>query len=308
MHVSICIVAFHNPGDIVECLAALEGLDHRDFEVVVCENGDAAAYQALRQVAPSELAGGQTVQLVHDPTNPGYAGGVNRCIAASRDADAWWVLNPDARPEPGALTALLDRLRMGDVDAVGGCLYYPSGLIQAAGGRWRPRLARVESLGRDRPVDQPIERHAIESRMTFIHGAAMLVSARFVDVAGPMREDYFLYCEEVEWCVRAIKAGLRLGFAPGARILHAQGSTTGSADDIRKRPRLPIYMDERNKLLLVRDSSRADILTALPAAILLLVLRYAPKGAWAQLRYGLQGILAALRNERGKPRSMGRAA
>ena len=42
-------------------------------------------------------------------------------------------------------------------------------------------------------------------------------------------------------------------YAPGADVLHEAGTTTGSYAAIRSRPRAPIYLGERNKLLTTRD-------------------------------------------------------
>jgi len=39
--------------------------------------------------------------------------------------------------------------------------------------------------------------------MNYILGASMLIDGTFLSRAGHMRDDYFLYCEEVEWCLRA---------------------------------------------------------------------------------------------------------
>jgi hypothetical protein len=38
-----------------------------------------------------------------------------------------------------------------------------------------------------------------------------------------MDEDYFLYCEETDWCYRFSKAGWKMLFWPGAVILHLGG-------------------------------------------------------------------------------------
>jgi hypothetical protein len=47
MHVAVAIVGFRNEGDIVRCLGALEASTHRDFEIVICENGGPEAYARL---------------------------------------------------------------------------------------------------------------------------------------------------------------------------------------------------------------------------------------------------------------------
>ncbi len=301
MHVTICIVAFRNLPDIRVCLAALAQTSHGNFEVLICENGGSDAYRTLTDALPTALPGGQPITYILADGNTGYAGGVNICMRARSDADAWWIVNPDAEPDAAALSKLLERLKRGDVDAVGGTLYLSDGTVQAHGGHWRPFLARPESIGHGSPLDGSVDPDAVERQMNYLLGASMLIGRGFVERVGLMREDYFLYCEEVEWCLRAITAGATLGFAPGARILHNQGATTGSAHAITHRPRLPIYLDERNKLNVVRDSTPWRLPIAIPASFVLLFLRFGRRRAWRQWGHALAGWWAGIRNERGVP-------
>src|SRR5947208_17184567 len=99
MHVAVAIVGFRNSGDVVGCLNALSRSTHRDFEVIICENGGRDAYGTLLATIPAQLPGGQTVQAVLAPTNLGFAGGVNLCLNHAPNADAWWLLNPDTQPD-----------------------------------------------------------------------------------------------------------------------------------------------------------------------------------------------------------------
>lgn len=299
--VAVCIVSFRDPALVVQCLTALARSTFTDFAVVICENGGAAARRALQDRLPAALPGGQPVTVVTQSDNLGYAGGVNACIAARRDAAAWWVLNPDTTPEPGALTALVTRLGRGDCDAVGGVLYHPGGRVQAYGGRWYPVLARATSIGLGASIDAPPDAARVERDMNYLLGACMLVSRAFVQTAGPMRDDYFLYAEEIEWCLRAQQQGLRLGFAPDARVCHGQGGTTGSAAATRQRPRLPIFLDERNKLHVVRDTTPAHLPIAAMSALILGAARFARRGAVRQWGDALAGWWAGIRNHRGAP-------
>ncbi len=303
--ITVCIVAFRNAGEIADCLAALGRSTSTDFEVVICENGGAPAFDALRDAVPSVLAGGQNVTCLLADGNSGYAGGVNLCMEYRRDARAWWVLNPDTLVEPGTLGALLARLDRGDCDAVGGTLYHPDGMVQAHGGHWRGWLARPESIGHGTSLSIVPDAAMVERRMNYLLGASMLIGRRFVERVGLMRDDYFLYAEEVEWCLRGVALGMRLGFAPDARVCHGQGGTTGSADSVRKRPRLPIYMDERNKLLVVRDTTPLRLPVAILASFALTFMRFGRRGAWRQWGYALGGWWAGIRNQRGIPAWLG---
>jgi GT2 family glycosyltransferase len=299
--VTVCIVSYQNPGLIAECLEALGETTFKNFEVVICENGGEEAFQALNAVVAATHGKGLTLTTILAPSNDGYASGVNICMRARPDARAWWVLNPDTTVEPETLSALIARLERGDCQAVGGTLYHPDGKVQAYGGRWRGWLARPESLGHGAALSDNPDVAAVERQMHYLLGASMLIGREFVKTVGLMREDYFLYAEEVEWCLRAKAKGMRLGFAPEARVCHGQGSTTGSADSIKTRPRLPIYMDERNKLLVVRDTSPLRLPVAIGASFVLAWLRFGRRGATVQWRHAMAGWWAGVRNQRGLP-------
>ena len=301
MRVAIGIVGFRNSDDIANCLAGLAKQTHQNFTVVICENGGEAAHAEIVSRFSQRKLGNGVLTIIGAHDNPGYAGGINRVIRSQPMADALWVLNPDTHPEPECLAKLISRLKQDDVGIVGGRIVGPSGHLQSCGGRWRSKLARVESIGHGWPAEQQLDIAAIERDLDFQSGASMLVAQSVIEKIGPMREDYFLYCEEVEWCVRAKDAGFGIGFAAGATIVHHQGSTTGSGGAVRSRKRLPIFLDERNKINMVRDLRPAHLWTAIPAALILMILRYGKALAFRQLSYAIAGWLAGLRNHRGRP-------
>jgi N-acetylglucosaminyl-diphospho-decaprenol L-rhamnosyltransferase len=304
MRVAVAIVGYRNSDDLARCIAALEASTYQDYQVVICENGGEEAYQALQRCLPASLRGGQPLRLIRASYNLGYAGGVNVCLAATPEADAWWVLNPDTEPYPDAMARLVARLGAGDCQAVGSTLHLPSGKVQSHGGRWEPWLARAVSIGHGSELDGKPDPAAIERRQNYLNGASMMVGRRFLEAAGPMREDYFLYCEEVEWCLRARRAGMRLGFAEDALILHHQGTTTGNSAALAERPRMPVFLNERNKILLTRDVYPAALpIIALSSATVCIV-RYARRRAWRQLSHALAGWRAGMRNERGPLREI----
>jgi GT2 family glycosyltransferase len=308
LHVAVCIVGYRNSEDIAECLGALQQSRYADFEVVICENGGEEAHGVLVRALSGIQVGGGQPRIILAPGNLGYAGGVNVCIENSRHADAWWVLNPDTIPNPDALGALVEALVGGEYDAVAALMHSTDGIVESCGGRWRPWLGRAESIGRGKPLNEPIDVRSVVRDISYIPGGSMLVSRRFVETVGLMREDYFLYCEEVEWSLRARELGMRLGFTPHARIAHNQGSTTGSNEEMKRRPKLPIYLDERNKLLVQRDRFSGRLPVSAAATFALILLRYARRGAWPQLGYALQGWAAGLANKRGVPAWLTRAS
>lgn len=298
-HVVVCIVGFRNPADIEQCLASLAQSTYPVFEVVICENGGERSRSELASRIGPALPGGQPITLLPQSDNLGYAGGNNRCIFARPNAAVWWILNPDTRVAPDAMALLADRLASGSCDAVSGALIGEDGTVQAYAGRWRPLLARAVSIGHGTAYDP----HSPLARLEpdYLVGASLMFTSRFLESAGPMREDYFLYGEEVEWCLRAKARGLRLGIEPRAVIHHGQGTTTGNAGGFARRPRLPIYLDQRNKLLILADTNAPARWLCALGSLSALVARAGKGRAWKQLGYGAAGWWAGLRGERGAP-------
>jgi hypothetical protein len=196
---------------------------------------------------------------------------------------------------------MVERLERGDCDAVGNTVHHPNGVVQSHGGLWRRGLARAVSIGHGTRLEAPIDGASIEATQNYLNGASMLVGRRFIETVGLMREEYFLYCEEVEWCLRGLARGMRLGFAPNAPVLHEQGTSTGNSADLKGRSKLSVYLNERNRLLLTRDCYPGRLPFAAVAALCLLTLRFVRGRAWRQLGYALQGWWAGLMDERGVP-------
>lgn len=300
--VVVCIVAYRNIDDVLNCLSGLEQQSFANFAVVICENGGPEAYATLSARVPGKLAGGQPVSLLADQSNPGYAGGINRCIEALPGRNFYWILNPDTVAQPGTLTNMLRHLNERGLDAVGGPIVLPDGRLQTCGGRWNQWVAGAVAIGMGRPSGAHPTTAEVEADLDFISGASLLVSRRYIQVAGLMREDYFLYGEEIEWCLRGKQRGLKLGFCPSADVLHFHGTTTGSGQALADQGRLPIYCNERNRILVQRDTGGAlRFAIGVVGAAALIGWRYGRRGAWRAMRVAIAGWWAGIRNVRGKP-------
>ena len=298
---AVVIVGFRNPGDVRACLAALAKSSYPDFEVAICENGGQQAFDNLRAVLHDHLPGGQPIRIVAADRNLGFAGGVNLAMGLAPQADAWWILNPDTEAAPDALGHCVARLSRGDCEAVGCVLFTPDGRVQSYGGRWQVGMARALSLGNGAQLSAPVDAAIVERSQSYLNGAAMLIGRRFRETAGDMREDYFLYCEEIEWCLRARRMGMRLGFAPEAQVLHHVGATTGAGMSFRQMPKTPVYLNVRNRILMTRDLwPNLTLLIALTSLVATLA-RFARRGAWRQIGFAVDGWFAGLRDARGPP-------
>lgn len=324
--IAIVIVGFRCAEAIATCLDRLAQSIHRDFEVHVIENGGDASFAALlkcvsphedpapapgaqadpsgRIVETRELqgGGGQRVLLHRASGNLGYAGGINAVIDRIASDPSWsaiWILNPDTEPEPDALAALVRKLADGHYGIIGSRMVLKGeGHVQMYAGRWRPWLARGYNIGRGRPVADVPDVQALEQEMDYVCGASMLVRRDYVDTVGLMREDYFLYAEEVDWCFR--RGPYKLGYAHDSVVLHDQGAIIGTNVDRRVRSGFSVFLDERAKLLFTRRFF-PYIYPFVTVSALLLTMQYLKARAFDNFRHALAGWWAGIRGETGFP-------
>jgi GT2 family glycosyltransferase len=86
----------------------------------------------------------------------------------------------------------------------------------------------------------------------FLSGCCMLFSRSALEALGTFREEYFIYNEDSEWCLRALRRGKRLGYVPSAKLRHRISATMskgGAAD--KASPRTEELM-VRNGLWMIR--------------------------------------------------------
>jgi GT2 family glycosyltransferase len=176
---------------------------------------------------------------IRNTANLGFATACNIGLARAM-CENLLVLNPDCQVMEGAIDRLLTVLRSTDrVGMVGPFLLNVDGSEQAGGRRKlpTPRLVlgqatkkllwllpfQVSSflLHHEPLPDQPIEVEAIS-------GACMMVRREMIADIGPLDEEYFLHCEDLDWCMRARRQGWKVLFVPDAKAVHQKGVSSRS--------------------------------------------------------------------------------
>lgn len=193
--------------------------------------------------------------LIHTGGNLGYAGGNNiglRYALARGDADYCWVLNNDLVIAPDALSSLVARMQAQPEAGLCGSVlldYYTPQRVQALGGaKYNPWFGTHRAIGANTCARAKIDREAVERQMSYVIGAAMFVSRRWLDEVGLLCEDYFLYFEEIDWAVRG-RGRLRLALAPTSRVYHKGGASTGGPSQTPAAD----YLALRNRLWFTRN-------------------------------------------------------
>lgn len=290
MKLWIVILNWNGRADTLACLAALAKVDAPDgTEVLVVDNGSTDGSEAaIREAWPS-------VGFLQTGKNLGFAGGNNAGIehALAAGADAILLLNNDTEVEPGFLRPMLAELekdaRVGIVGAAIAYHHEPERLWAFGGGRFDVATGWVRHLQQELAPDQL---PGARTRHFYITGCAMLLRAALLNEVGLLSTAYFHFCEDVDLCLRAQKAGWKLTVAPAARLLHKVSATTRVASPAF------LYYNLRSRLNLVRNFGPKGAPRRLDLAILWLrlwrpaLLSGQGLSGWRALQRGLEDFRA----------------
>lgn len=228
--VSIIVVNFNGGEFTPACLESIPA----GAEIIVVDNGSKdGSPDAIAEKFPSVL-------ILRNSANLGFARAVNQGIAASKGRYLC-LLNNDARLSPDTLSMLTSYMDAHpEVGMAAPQLMHDDGRKQhsfdnfpsLATALLNKSLLRILSPGRYPSKKQDYaEPREVES----VIGACMMVRRDVVDRIGPLDETFFLFLEETDWCLRCWRAGHKVVFVPGSRVVHLQGKTR---DKVRVRGRI----------------------------------------------------------------------
>jgi GT2 family glycosyltransferase len=78
--------------------------------------------------------------------------------------------------------------------------------------------------------DQPFE-------VDFVLGATMMLRREVIETVGMFDENFFMYCEEIDWAWRIRKVGWKVLCVPKAHVIHLAGQSTSQI-----KPQSAIYL------------------------------------------------------------------
>lgn len=214
--VTAVVPAWNRPGDLARILTDLAGIqtDAR-LSVIVVDNASDVALEGVEAVATAAAAlrAVRPVEFLRLNANAGGSGGFNAGIARALAAGASlvWLIDSDARVEPGCLQAMLAACR-DDVAAVGAAIGDPgSGKVFEVGGRLNRDTGRIEAA-------MPTSREPFD--VDYAAACCLLVRSDAIRKAG-LLPDLFLHSDDVSFCLRLRAAtGQRIVATPMARCRH----------------------------------------------------------------------------------------
>ena len=228
--VTIVIPTYGPPDTTIETVRSLRRTCHpKRVRIVVVDDASPAPHgERLR----TGLEGRADVILADE--NAGFAANANRGIRTAPEGDDIVLLNSDVVALPGWLEALQHSAYGADeVGITGPKLLYPDRTIQSAG--------TVRNLGAPEWFDHRyrfrVAGHPpanLGGAVLAMTGACMYVKRETIDRIGLLDERYAMAYEDVDWCLRAWEAGLRVLYDPRATLIHHEAKTRGQEQGERE--------------------------------------------------------------------------
>lgn len=142
----------------------------------------------------------------------------------------------------------------------------PDGTPQRSAFRFHSIPGEFEHSMRIGPVSRLLSNYIIAPPIPqqpapcdWVAGASMMIRrAVFESPRGPqlMDEKYFMYFEEVDFCLQAKRAGWPCWYVPQSRVVHLVGAVSQLSDNRKHRKRRPAYwFDSRRRYFLKNHSA-----------------------------------------------------
>ena len=233
--------------------------------------------------------------IIQNEQNFGYPEGNNIGMryALKASADYVLLLNNDTVVDNYFLTELV---RAADADAsigvIGPKIYWydvPT-VIQSTGGRIDFWTGKIRAFNRGKR-DHEIGHFTVDKLLPadWVSGACFLIKRKVIEEVGKFDPAYFLYGEDVDWCVRISRAGYRIVCDLNSKIWHKHTASTS------KVKRFTQYYPHRNWVILIRKYARApqfvSFLLWYPAYWIVVLLKARQFG---NIRYFVRGFINGL--------------
>jgi N-acetylglucosaminyl-diphospho-decaprenol L-rhamnosyltransferase len=266
IEVAAIIVNYRTPDATIEAVAALgPDLDRTENPVVIVvdnDSGDGSAERLEKEFSGAKWAG--RVVVVRSGHNGGFGSGVNvgvkYVLKSFGPARYFFVLNPDATIERGALNALVsfmvehpDAGLLGNVvrNQQGGdvirAFRFPTVVSEFAGYASLRLISRL--LGNYLVPFNP----ATSCEVDWVSGVSMLFRTEVFSTVGFFDEGFFLYFEEIDFAKRIQQAGWKIYFVAVVGVDHIGALSTGMRDETR---RMPGYWFESRRRYFVKHHGR----------------------------------------------------
>jgi len=233
-------------------------------------SGD-GSYQKLKEYSEHHQL--TWLYVIDAKKNGGYAAGNNVALKEIADKkihpDYVWFLNPDTCLREGAAEQLIQFATNENVTIVGSRLEDEDGTPQVSNFNFPNEFSELSAGARLHALDRILEKKLVRREISdtpesceWLAGASLMMAWQVIADIGFMDEEYFLYYEELDYCLSARKAGHPCWYVPASRVYHAVGASTGISDKRKAAPRRPKYWFDSRRRYYLKNFGKAKLILA----------------------------------------------
>ena len=219
----VILLNYNGSEDTIECVKSIvENEKKIEYEIVVVDNKSTDdSVSKLRQLS--------NITFIESNENGGFAKGNNIGIEYSIKQGAEYILllNNDTVIEKNAISILEDCLdQHKDVGIIGSRIMYfeNKNLINYCGGKLNWLKATTIHEGYKKEYIQQKENFKYTE---FITGCCMLIRKEVIQKIGYLPEEYFMYYEDTDYCMKAQENGFKLAVCTDSVIYHKVSVSSG---------------------------------------------------------------------------------
>ncbi len=226
------VVPTHDTRELtLRCLASLDAGGVSPVEVIVVDDASTdGTVGAVRTDFP-------TIQVLETDQNLGFSRAANLGVERA-SGDLVLVLNSDTEVGEGALAALVGAFSDDESLGIGGAeLLDLDGTPQwRAGRRPRPTWLFLQASGLGSMLSRLPGRRlfgatgvARDGAVDWVSGAAFAIRREVWRSCGPFDEGYRFYCQDLDLCASARRAGWSVAVISGFAVFHHHGATIAAS-------------------------------------------------------------------------------
>jgi len=245
---SVFIIILNHNGreDTIECLESIKAQTYRNYKICIIDN---ASTDGSKEYFKKYYS---WVTLIENRANLGFAEANNIAIrqAMKTGFDNVLLVNNDTKLAPDMLSELIKPMKINSaIGIIGPKMYYydKSNTLWFARGKMNWKTGVTSHIG---GMKKDTGQYDEICDSDFISGCALLIHRNVISKIGLMDERYFYYQEDVDYCVKAIKAGFKSVVAPRAKLWHKVARTSGGSENP-----FGAFYKTRNKIIFMKKNA-----------------------------------------------------
>lgn len=251
-NVLISVLNFNNSLSTIKCVESILVLKKQNHEIYIVDNNstDGSFYKLKKHF--------KNLRVKKSAFNGGYAAGhkISVNYAIENGFDFIWVLNNDLTVRKNTLNELIKAYELNGLGIYGSITLKSENpdIVNFGGGNTNDISEPLDYNAYENTVLEEYLKKTSLRKVQSVEGSSMLIPVKVIIQYGFMREDFFMYGEETDYCYKLRKKNIFSYVVPTSIVVH-KGSET-----FKDSKQLEIYYRRRNFLYFQKEHYKIPVI------------------------------------------------